>query len=287
MAGLRTVLDHALFYRSLGWSVIPLQPGSKRPLLRWQRYQEAPPAEAEIRAWFARWPKANLAVVTGVVSHLVVLDVDPGHGGEESLLDLERRHAPLPDTVEAITGGGGRHLYFRHPGRFCPNRVGIAPGIDLRGDGGYVVAPPSLHPSGRRYLWEVSHHPEDHPLAPLPGWLEEMVLHTGCRRGHPPSYWRQLLRHGVREGERNNTIASLTGHLLHHGVDVRIIEELLQCWNLVRCDPPLDPDEVARTVASIERTHERRRLEEELRAAWPPARARATCGPQTGGGDRP
>ena len=285
MAELRTVLDYALFYRALGWSVIPVQPGKKRPLLRWLRYQELLPDEAEIRSWFERRPEANVAVVTGAVSGLVVLDVDPGHGGEESLLDLEGRHGRLPETVEAITGGGGRHLYFRHPGRPCPNRVGLAPGIDLRGDGGYVVAPPSLHPSGRRYVWEVSHHPEDRALAPLPPWLLRLVLQEGPRRGHPPAHWRELLRRGVREGERNNTIASLTGHLLHHGVDVRVIEELLQCWNLVRCDPPLDPEEVARTVASIERTHERHRLEQALAAAWPAAAPRAIGGTGSSGAD--
>ncbi len=73
--------------------------------------------------------------------------------------------------VEALTGGGGRHLYFRHPGGIVRNRVGLAPGIDVRGDGGCVVAPPSVHPSGKRYAWVASHGPEDSPLARAPAWL--------------------------------------------------------------------------------------------------------------------
>lgn len=254
-----TTLDHALFYCRRGWSVIPIRPGGKQPLVRWQRFQGERADEALVTRWFRRWPDANVAIVTGAVSGLVVFDVDPAHGGDDSLAALERRFGALPETVEVLTGGGGRHLYFGHPGIFFPNRVGIRPGLDLRGDGGYVVAPPSLHPSGRRYMFEVSHHPEDLPVAPLPAWLRDLDSLGAHRSGHPRSYWRALAAEGVREGERNNTIASLTGHLLWHGVDPVVIEELLQCWNLVRCQPPLDGSEVARTVWSIVRTHMRHR----------------------------
>ena len=82
-----------------------------------------------------------MGIVTDAVSGLVVLDVDPRHGCEESLKNLEREHGPLPRTLEAMTGGGGRHIYFAHPGGSVRNRVGITPGIDLRGDGGCIVAP--------------------------------------------------------------------------------------------------------------------------------------------------
>ncbi len=254
---LDSTLDHALFYAGRGFSVIPIQPGGKRPLVRWQRFQSERPDEATIRRWLRRWPEANLAIVTGAVSDLVVLDVDPAHGGDDSLAALERRFGRLPETVEVLTGGGGRHLWFRHPGGFFPNRAGIRPGLDIRGDGGYVVVPPSLHPSGRRYLFEVDHHPEDVEVAPMPDWLRDLDSLGVHRSGHPRSFWRTLVAKGVEEGVRNNTIASLTGHLLWHGVDPVVIEELLQCWNLVRCRPPLEPEEVARTVWSIVRTHAR------------------------------
>lgn len=254
---LESTLDHALFYVARGFSVIPIEPGGKRPLIRWQRFQSERADEVMIRRWLRRWPQANLAIVTGAVSDLVVLDVDPMHGGDDSLAALERRFGKLPETVEVLTGGGGRHVWFRHPGGFFPNRVGIRPGLDIRGDGGYVVVPPSLHPSGRRYVFEVDHHPEEVELTALPAWLRNLDPTTGQRSGHPRSYWRELLAQGVEQGCRNNTIASLTGHLLWHGVDPVVIEELLQCWNLVRCRPPLDAEEVARTVWSIVRTHAR------------------------------
>jgi hypothetical protein len=242
-------------YLRCGWTVIPIEPGGKRPLVRWEAYQKRRPTPDELRTWFQRWPDANVGLVTGAVSGLVVLDVDPRHYGDESLEELERQHGRLPHTIEALTGGGGRHIFFKHPGRTIRNRVGLARGIDLRGDGGLVVAPPSLHPSGRAYAWEVSHDPEDTPAAPMPLWLIAMVEQDAAHPGHLLAHWRHLARDGVPEGERNNTVASLTGHLLWHGVDPEVVLELLLCWNRVRCRPPLADDEVARTVESIRRTH--------------------------------
>jgi hypothetical protein len=222
----------------------------------WQEYQRRVAAPAEIDDWFRRWPDANVAIVTGAVSGLAVIDIDPQHGGETGLAELEGLHDRLPPTVEAVTGGGGRHLYFLHPHGVVRNRVGLASGVDVRGDGGCVVAPPSTHPSGRRYAWRDGHAPDELPLAELPGWLRTLVRAASVRPGHPLAHWRELVRDGVREGQRNNTIASLAGHLLWHGVDHDVALELLLAWNRSRCRPPLPDDEVARVVASIVRLHE-------------------------------
>lgn len=246
----------ALQYLRLGWSVIPMRRREKRPAIPWQVFQTVLASEEEVRNWFRRWPEANLGVVTGAISGLVVLDVDPRHGGDESLRALEREHGALPDTLEATTGGGGRHVYFAHPGGSVRNRVGIAPGIDLRGDGGCIVAPPSVHPSGRRYRWRKGCGPGQLTLASLPQWLERSAGNIGSRTGHTVPYWRERVRDGVSEGGRNNTIASLTGHLLWHGVDPEVALELMLCWNRVRCRPPLDEGEVVRTVQSITHLHE-------------------------------
>jgi hypothetical protein len=243
----------ALDYGRLGWSVIPVEPRGKRPLVRWQVYQHRLPDATEVAEWFRRWPDANIAVVTGVVSGVVVLDLDPRHGADASLQELEHQHGLITETVEARTGGGGRHLYFAHPGGMLHNRVGLAPGVDLRGDGGYVVAPPSVHASGESYRWERS--PAVCPLASLPDWLSG-ASDEQSRRGHSLSHWRRLLREGVAEGERNNRIASLAGHLLWHGVDPEVATELLLAWNATRCRPSLESEEVVRTVASITRLHQ-------------------------------
>ncbi|MCX8114682.1 MAG: bifunctional DNA primase/polymerase, partial [Burkholderiaceae bacterium] len=102
----------ALAYAARGWSPIPIEPRGKRPLVPWLEFQQRIADAEEIAAWFARWPDANVGIVTGRVSGIVVVDVDAQHGGLDSLRALEREHGALPTTVEAITGGGGRHLYF-------------------------------------------------------------------------------------------------------------------------------------------------------------------------------
>lgn len=255
-----------------GWSPIPLRPRDKRPLLPWEPYRHRRARPGELVAWRRRWPEANVGIVTGAVSGLVVLDIDPDKGGEASLAELEARFGPLPATLAVRTGGGGRHLWFRHPGEPVPCAVGLRPGIDVRGDGGYVVAPPSIHPSGRPYRFEEGSAGEP---APLPGWLLALLAEARPRPGHPPGFWRRLLREGLVEGERNTKLAALAGLLLRHGLEPGTVLELLQGWNLGRCRPPLPPEEVARIVASIVRTRER-------------ARRGATGAPGPGGGlDRP
>lgn len=150
--------DAALFYASQGLAVFPLWPGKKNPLTS-SGYKDATTDEAKIRAWWDRWPKANVGIATGLISGLVVLDVDPRHGGIES---LEKLIADLGLVIEAPTvwtgrDDGGRHLYFAHPGGQairCRSNLRGYPGLDVRADGGYVVAPPSIHPeTGKRYRW--------------------------------------------------------------------------------------------------------------------------------------
>ncbi|MBI4185379.1 MAG: bifunctional DNA primase/polymerase [Proteobacteria bacterium] len=254
------IREAAIRYARLGLSVVPLKARGKAPLVRWEDFQHRRASEAEVAAWFSRWPGANVGLVTGAVSGLVVLDVDPRHGGAESLAEWERRHGPLPDTVAATSGGGGRHHYFAAPHLGVRSHVGLAPGIDLRGEGGLVVAPPSIHPSGRHYAWVVERALGEAALAPLPAWLEAMARSgEGPRHGRPLAYWRALVRAGVKEGERNTTIASLVGHLLWHGVDPAVALELMLAWNRMRSDPPLADEEVAAVVESIARLHERER----------------------------
>jgi hypothetical protein len=247
----------ALACMRLGWSVIPIRPRDKRPIIRWQRYQSIRADARQLEEWFGRGAYANLGIVTGAISRLLVLDIDPMHGGSDSLERLEQAHGRLARTVEATTGSGGRHLYFAHPGGIVRNRVGLANGIDVRGDGGYVVAPPSVHPNGQHYSWRANRNPDDVEPAAVPGWLVELLIDERIHAGHPVHYWRGLARDGVGEGERNNTIASFTGHLLWHGVDPEVALELMLSWNRVRCRPPLPDDEVVRTVESIVHRHRR------------------------------
>lgn len=245
----------ALELLARGWSVIPIEPRGKRPIVAWTEFQSRQATLEEVERWFGAARTPNLGVVTGAVSNLVVIDVDVQRGGSQSLALLELEHGNLPDTVEAKTGGGGQHLYFSHPGGVVHNRVGLAPGLDVRGDGGCVVAPPSVHPSGQRYAWMPGHAPDEIALAPTAAWLQCFVRPSAARPGHPLSHWRKLMREGVAEGSRNDTLASLTGHLLWQGVDPQVALELLLAWNRMRCRPPLPDEEVAQVVESISRLH--------------------------------
>mgnify|MGYP001501609181 CR=1 FL=1 len=268
---LRAALAYAVRFC---WAVLPLHsiragrctcgrpdcpsPG-KHPLTP-HGVQDATKDPVAIQRWWHRWPWANVGVATGQVSGFWVLDVDVDKGGDESLRELEAKHGRLPDTVEALTGGGGRHILFRWPGRPVPNRVGLAPGLDVRGGGGYILVAPSLHRSGRRYAWELSSRPDEVPIAPAPPWLLAMVLGgADSRRATPPEEWRKLAAFGVSEGQRNVTIARLAGHLLRRGVDGYVTAALLLALNEARFKPPLPAEEVLRTVASIAKREAARR----------------------------
>jgi hypothetical protein len=199
------------------------------------------------------------------------LDIDPRHGGDESLAQLEHRQGKFPDTVESITGGGGRHIFFTYPGgkHRIRNATALAgmPGLDVRGDGGYVVAPPSLHISGGRYEWEASSELDEVTLAPMPAWFLKLLDQTagGQARGRQPDHRRAWIARGANEGNRNNSVASLTGYLLRHRVDPIIALHLVAAWNEARCRPPLSEAEVFRTVDSIA-GHELRRRHRGKRA---------------------
>lgn len=134
-------------------------------------------SEATVCNWWSRWPAANTGIATGSASGFVVLDIDPDKGGWESFQTITDEHGQLPDTVEVNTGGNGRHLYFKNPEKKIPNSTTkLGSGLDVRGDGGYVVAPPSLHKSGNRYSWREGCGPGEIEMAEMPEWLIEILV---------------------------------------------------------------------------------------------------------------
>lgn len=140
--------NFALKYLQLGLSVIPLRPNGKEPLFPWKEYQKRLPTEAEVIEWWTQSANANIGIVTGLISGVVVIDLD-GPEGLQTALAMN-----LTSSVISFTGRG-KHLWYRHPGgtNNIENAVRKYPGLDIRGDGGYVVAPPSVHENGHRYRW--------------------------------------------------------------------------------------------------------------------------------------
>ena len=189
------MLNHALQYISLGWAVFPVHgirdgactcgdptcghPG-KHPATR-NGFHDATTDPAQVSFWWQQMPWANIGISTGRPSgNLLVIDIDTkmknGMTGEDTWEDVD---CGYPDTAEAFSGSGGRHIYFKYPGNVMlasgQNRLGSS--IDIRADNGYIIAPPSLHHSGGEYAWELASDPiEGVPIANAPAWLIELCL---------------------------------------------------------------------------------------------------------------
>ena len=161
------LLEAALQYARRGWSVIPLLPRDKKPAIPWEAYQRERASEEEIRRWWQENPACNVGVVLGAVSGLAAVDVDL-HTGGRSVRGLDHGLTPVVMTKR------GFHWYYKHPGGKV-SRARLLPGLTLLGDGNYVVAPPSVHPSGELYRWLDFLSPADVEPAPLPAWVAERV----------------------------------------------------------------------------------------------------------------
>lgn len=268
----------ALRYASNGWAVFPLygiidgrcecgtncgSPG-KHPRVSGGLH-DATTEEMRIKAWWKRWPNANIGVRTGSASGIYVIDIDNkrsvdlGNGilvseGEESLRQQEMQIGKLPDTRSSITGSGGSHRIFTYPevtpdGTSLGNRAGLMSSVDTRGDGGYIVVPPSLHPSGNRYRWLE----EDQPLAGLPKqWITWITQTTNGPLSHSldleiPSDFQ------VAAGEGRHDWLFRMGSKLRgqHGLPAVALYGALQSYNLSVLRPPLEQREVEHIVDSV------------------------------------
>ena len=202
----------------------------------------------QVKDWWRKHPKANCGILTGEQSGIVVLDVDPRHGGLESLEKIQREHGTLPRTLKVQTGGKGFHFYFRHPGSQIRNRANILPGLDFRGDGGYIVAPPSVHISQSSYIWEN----DQEALADLPSWLQHLL-----EQGPAKESGTAPVSNPLGEGSRNSSLTSIAGVLMAKGMEPGLINKTLEAINLNACHPPLDDKEVRSIVSSISRYEEK------------------------------
>ena len=257
-------LKAALIYAvKMNWSVLPLHsikagkctcgrvecpsPG-KHPLI-YNGVRGATKDLRVIKQWFIKWPFANVGIATGRPSGFFVVDVD-GAEGADSLRELEAEHGKLPDTIEQVTGGGGRHLLFRyHPGREIANKVSLRPGLDIRGDGGYIVVSPSVHVSGNKYMWEISSRPLEVEMAEPPGWLLRFV----AKEKKTPAQdvdWPGLIDE-IPQGKRNQTLARYAGRLIGRGITGKEVLSLILALNRFSCKPPLSDEEVMVIVDSI------------------------------------
>lgn len=203
-----------------------------------------------ITTWWRQWPDANIGLQTGI--DRAVLDIDPRHGGHESLAELVREYGLLPDTLITLSGGGGEHYHFALDAPL-PSNPDIAPGVELKATGAYVILPPSTHHSGNRYEWEASCHPKTTPLAPLPEWIAQKAKQDtrpgpALGDGWAAEWLRTPIQPGGRRGP--NGLPRIVGYLRGHGIDCETAVAIVELWDAQNPEP-LGADEVRRHVEEM------------------------------------
>ena len=251
--------DAALELGARGLRVFPCIERGKEPAIV-KNLERATTDPNTIIGWW-RSREFNIGLATGEGSGVWVLDID-GEEGEATLKQLEAEHGALPPTIEQITGKG-RHLFFRWVTgldiRNFQHRDDV-PGIDVRGNGGYVLVAPSIHPSGRVYSWSVDSGDE---FADAPEWLLDVVKRrrnaSAPVDGASAADWRTFIGHDVEGSRRGPAVARFSGLLLRKYVDPMVVVDLARMFNTLRCQPPLEDSEVVRIVTDIARREENER----------------------------
>jgi len=274
----------ALQYLAHGLSVIPLSSPSmiskklppeefilkcKKPLVSWKEYQFRLPTENEVKEWFNREPLANIGIITGKISNLVVFDLD-----SEGAIIWARHQGGFPDSVKATTGRGC-HIYMKYPDFDVVNSVNKDLKMDIRADGGFVVAPPSEHGSGKKYVWVEGYSIFDRELADHVPWTRDYLKEYGTKTNQPKKeshpkplktvsgtqpeatldQYAAILQNGAQQGNRNDSATKLIGHLLGKGNDEVVVWEMVKQWNQSKNNPPLGGNELRKIFDSIRDLH--------------------------------
>ena len=239
-------LDAAIDYASKGMAVFPIKPKGKQPITK-KGVHDATTNFDTIKKWWTKHPSANIGIACGEVSgYLLVVDVDEkenGVSGADSLSEWERSNGDLPETVRSITGRGGSHLFYRLKGETGKNKVNLLEGVDIRSDGGYIVAPPSIHPNGNSYEWEYD--PDEYPIAEANDVVRKLL-----DADKPEQTDKFVMPGKVGSGKRNDTIYKLACSLQAKGLIDSVILNTCRAANTEQCDPPLSDAEVDKIVES-------------------------------------
>jgi hypothetical protein len=249
----QALIDYAKAYAQLGWSVIPIQNNGKRSKVKWEKFQRERATENQIDRWWKKWPNANVGIITGSVSDIIVVDIDSKTGRENYIQAFGELH----NTISQTSGKPGAiHLVFKHPqDKEYANMAGIYKDVDVRADGGYIVAAPSIHANGTKYKWNID--PTEMGLDDLMDLPDDVKskLTAGSNNGETvsknPEGWVQEALMGVPEGKRNDTCAKLAGYYIRvFDGDLSQVKTILLGWN-DKNEPPLDWKEIIRTIKSV------------------------------------
>lgn len=251
---MNVMLEWAKWYASIGWPVFPCKARAKEPLTE-HGVKDATTDIHQIKAWWTRWPEANIGGACGVPPlNIMVLDEDIDHDtgkfGDESIEDLVSEFGPLPDTWTSLTGGGGiHHIFSCSCSDKFKNGVGVRNGLDIRTAGGYIVLPPSIHESGRMYEWEASSQPDEVELSEIPDFLLNIIPRKSVSVPSVPT----IVSKKYGQGERNDGMFRLASSLRAKGLSESEMLAALTVANEDRCDPPLPIEEIRRICSSAGR----------------------------------
>ena len=244
----KNMKEWALHYAEMGLAVFPLVCRDKVPAVV-GGCKVATTKRTTIERWWDKNPQYNIGIATGNKSSgLVVIDLDvdknKGIDGYDVLRDWQNKHGKLPETWQSITGRGGYH-YFYKDAIVHSNRVGLYEGVDIRGEGGYIVAPPSVHPNGNIYEWEQG--PEEYEIAQVDNIVNDFLKGEKQRRDseHKTNFKVPEL---IPEGKRVDTIVRLIASLRTKGLDDDAIKAAVRVENEKRCNPPLKEKELEKAV---------------------------------------
>jgi len=241
------LLSAALDYGGKGWQIIPLHEPkgnfcscSNPKCSSIGKHPRTPHGVKDassdldiIRQWWNKWPSANIGIATGQRSMITVVDVDLKHDGDKNWREFYNRNS-LQKTLQAKSGSGGYHCYYAYANHLG-NKAGFLPGVDIRGNGGYIVAPPSLHHSGNHYEWTTSF-----PLAIFP----TAVMHAIHKKSD-----QQINK--FPEGKRNSTLISIAGFMKRQGISSPVVINALKAVNPILCSPPLAVVEIEKMSQSV------------------------------------
>lgn len=241
------MLEHALKLASFGLAVFPVEERGKKPVFKsWQEHCTTDP-EAVKTIW-SRNPQYNIGIATGSKSGgLLVVDVDNHDAdGASSLNEWEQEHGALPETATVITGSGGVHYYYRSTEKIH-GRTNVLPGVDIRAEGNLIVAPPSIHPNGNAYTWEISAELGDVPIAEAD---DNVMLLVGREHEKKKADTYQL-PDIIRNGDRNNELFKFASSMQAKNVPDFALIAAVEKANRERCEVPLDEDELQKITGSV------------------------------------
>lgn len=246
-----TFYEAAITYINQGFAVFPLAVKGKNPLTA-HGFKDASKDPAVVKGWWQKWPHANIGIATGQVSGgLCVIDMDidenKGLDGWKCLRDWQDKHGIIAPSWLCNTGRGGKHYYFISDEPVA-NRVGVIPGVDIRGDGGYVVAPPSIHPNGTPYTWDAKLDPAITELHQIDDNIR-FLLH----KGYDNPTMKYVAPARIPEGERNHTLFKLACSLQSKGLSDQAIYAAVMSENEAKCNPPLTDKEITAIVKSVQK----------------------------------